>query len=324
LLAAHEDDYHSWTVKFQQHPKIDACLYFVQHTPMGYAGLTYSELAARFSELRQAVIGDRRAPHKPLLVLLMLGRYQQGNYTPLKFADAQTKLAALLTEFGPPARSTNVIDPFWRLQNDGVWRVESSSGARIAETIGPPNVGVLVDENARGNFVPEIAATLESESVYVARLGQDLLATHFPTSLHEDICAAVGLELGAISGRAESQEYRCAVTGWDLRVGHIEVGLEAAHIKWHSAGGPSVESNGIALNSLHHKLFDLGAFTLSLGDGPPRILVSREVNGGDYARQLLIDLHCKPIRPPQDPAWLPDADFVKWHHEEVFKGPARA
>ena len=76
--------------------------------------------------------------------------------------------------------------------------------------------------------------------------------------------------------------------------------------------------------TLLDKLFDLGAFTLSLGDAPPQILVSREVHGGDYARQLLIDLHHKPIRPPQDPAWLPGVGFVKWHHEEVFKGPARA
>ncbi|MGE5212677.1 MAG: phosphorothioated DNA-binding restriction endonuclease [Nitrospirota bacterium] len=320
---------------------IDVSPCFVQHAAMSYTGLTYAELAARFSELRQAVIGDRRAPHKPLLVLLMLGRYQQGNYAPLKFAEAQTKLASLLAEFGPPARSTNVIDPFWRLQNDGVWRVESSTGGQIAETVAPPNVGTLIDEDARGNFVPEIAAALKSEPAYVTRLGRDLLAAHFPSSLHEDICAAVGLEPDSISDQLITQEqrardtefrpriirayeYRCAVTGWDLRVGQIEVGLEAAHIKWHSAGGPSVESNGIALNSLHHKLFDLGAFTLSLGDAPPQILVSREVNGGDYARQLLIDLHRKPIRPPQDPIWLPDASFVKWHHEEVFKGPARA
>jgi putative restriction endonuclease len=222
---------------------------------MSYASLTYSELSARFSELRQAVIGDRRAPHKPLLVLLMLGRYQQGNYTPLKFADAQTTLADLLSEFGPPARSPNVIDPFWRLQNDQIWRVESPAGARIAETIAPPNIGILVDQNARGNFVPEIAATLKSEPVYVARLGHDLLAAHFPTSLHEDICTAVGLELDATSGRVEGQEQRvrdaefrprvirayehsCAITGSDLRISNSNAALEAAHIKWHNAGGP--------------------------------------------------------------------------------------
>jgi putative restriction endonuclease len=307
---------------------------------MSYMGLAYAELAARFSELRQAVIGDRRAPHKPLLVLLMLGRYQQGNYAALTFADAQTKLAALLAEFGPPARNVNVIDPFWRLQNDRVWQVESSTGGRIAETVAPPNIGMLIDEDARGNFVPEIAAALKSQSAYVTRLGRDLLAANFPASLHEDICAAVGLEPDSISDELISQEqrardaefrpriirayeYRCAVAGWDLRVGNIEVGLEAAHIKWHSAGGPSVEANGIALNSLHHKLFDLGAFTLSIDD-VPRILVSRDVHGGDFSRQMLIDLHGKRIWRPQDRAWFPSPEFIAWHHQEVFKGESRA
>ena len=307
---------------------------------MNYTGLTYAELSVRFSELRQAVIGDRRAPHKPLLVLLMLGRYQQGNYAALSFADAQTKLAALLAEFGPPTRITNVIDPFWRLQNDRIWRVEGQTGGRIAETVAPPNIGMLLDHDARGNFVPEVAAVLEAQPAYITQLGRDLLAAHFPISLHEDICAAVGLELDAAAAERETRqqlardaefrpriirayEHRCAVTGWDLRISNSDAGLEAAHIKWHIAGGPSIETNGLALNSLHHKLFDLGAFTLS-HDPVPRILISREVHGGDFARQMLMELHGKTIRKPQDPAWLPGAEFIRWHHEEVFKGEARA
>jgi putative restriction endonuclease len=308
---------------------------------MSYDGLTFAELSARFSSLRQAPLGDRRAPHKPLLILLMLGRYQRRNFRSLLFEEAQVQLKELLFEFGPPSRSINVLDPFWRLQNDGIWKVEDASGARVAETVAPPTASTLVDCTARGNFAPDIAATLQEQPRYIPRLARELITAHFPQSLHADICAAVGLELDDVPDDLGAEqrlvreadfrpriirayEYRCAVTGWDLRVGHIEVGLEAAHIKWHSAGGPSVESNGIALNSLHHKLFDLGAFTLSLGDTPPQILVSREVHGGDYARQLLIDLHRKPIRQPQDPAWSPDAAFVKWHHQEVFKGPERA
>jgi HNH endonuclease len=39
-------------------------------------------------------------------------------------------------------------------------------------------------------------------------------------------------------------------------------GLEAAHIKWFQARGPDVVQNGLALCSLHHKIFDLGAFTV--------------------------------------------------------------
>ena len=54
-------------------------------------------------------------------------------------------------------------------------------------------------------------------------------------------------------------EWRCAVCGLDVRLGSVSIILEAAHIKWHQAGGPDEESNGLALGVLHHKAFDLGA-----------------------------------------------------------------
>lgn len=119
-------------------------------------------------------------------------------------------------------------------------------------------------------------------------------------------------------------EYRCAITGWDLRVGHtVSRVLEAAHVKRHVAGGPSVELNGIALNSLFHKLFDLGVFTLSLDDQIPLVLVSQEAHGGHSVRDHLLASHGKPMRKPQNPAWLPAREFIEWHQREVFKQPAR-
>ena len=162
---------------------------------MSYDVLTFAELSDRFSSLRQAPLGDRRAPHKPLLILLMLGRYQRGNFQSLLFEEAQDQLKELLFEFGPPSRSINVLDPFWRLQNDGIWRVEDASGYRVAETVAPPTVTTLVDRTARGNFVPDIAATLQKQPAYIPRLARELLTAHFPQTLHADICAAVGLEL---------------------------------------------------------------------------------------------------------------------------------
>lgn len=50
-------------------------------------------------------------------------------------------------------------------------------------------------------------------------------------------------------------KYSCAVCGFNVRLGNNLVGIEAAHIKWHQAGGPDREDNGIALCSMHHKLF---------------------------------------------------------------------
>jgi hypothetical protein len=63
----------------------------------------------------------------------------------------------------------------------------------------------------------------------------------------------------------KAYEYRCAVCGFDVRLKAVPVALDAAHIRSHQAGGPDVEGNGLALCVLHHKTFDLGAFTVSDG-----------------------------------------------------------
>jgi putative restriction endonuclease len=60
--------------------------------------------------------------------------------------------------------------------------------------------------------------------------------------------------------------------------------LEAAHIKWHQAGGPDVETNGVALCVLHHRVFDLGAFTIN---SQLTILVSEKANGSGFSQEFL-------------------------------------
>jgi putative restriction endonuclease len=66
------------------------------------------------------------------------------------------------------------------------------------------------------------------------------------------------------------------VCGFDVRLGNILIAVEAAHIKWHQAGGPDEERNGLALCSLHHKLFDRGVFTIS---NSMSVIVSESANG---------------------------------------------
>jgi putative restriction endonuclease len=73
-----------------------------------------------------------------------------------------------------------------------------------------------------------------------------------------------------------------------VRLGDTLVGLEAAHIKWYQAGGPDAEVNGIALCSLHHTLFDRGAFTLS---DSMRIQVSERAHGSTGFQEWLMVFH---------------------------------
>jgi putative restriction endonuclease len=115
-------------------------------------------------------------------------------------------------------------------------------------------------------------------------------------------------------------EYRCAVCGFDVRLGAVPVALDAAHIRWHQAGGPDEESNGLALCVLHHKLFDLGAFTL---DAAHCLLVSDQAHGSAGFDEALLRHHGMAVRQAQRPVWRPRAEHLAWHGREVFKGQAR-
>jgi putative restriction endonuclease len=242
----------------------------------------------RFDTLNVWNRGGQRAPHKPLLVLYALGRWSRGDTGDIPFRDAERELTALLKEFGPPRRSHHPEYPFWRLQNDGVWAVHASVALKPRKSNTDPPKGELLAKAARGGFSPEVQAALRADPALISEIAPRLLEHHFPESIRPDVLAAVGLTLGggakADRGRdpafrqrvLTAYEYRCAVCGFDVRLGSLSIALDAAHIRWHQAGGPDRECNGLALCVLHHKTFDLGAFTLN-GEGV--LLVSDQAHG---------------------------------------------
>jgi putative restriction endonuclease len=67
-------------------------------------GLDRQAILERFDRLAVWSRGDQRAPHKPLLVLYALGRWQRGQ-PDVTFREAEPELTALLREFGPPRKS---------------------------------------------------------------------------------------------------------------------------------------------------------------------------------------------------------------------------
>lgn len=167
-------------------------------------------------------------------------------------------------------------------------------------------------------------------------IAEIILQQNFPETLHQDILDAVGLDIvtGPASTLAQKSrrrdplfrenilkayEYGCAVCGFGVRLKHKILALEAAHIMWHQAGGPDIEVNGMALCATHHKLFDLGAFTINES---LQLLVSDEVNGIG-ADEWLINHHGKSIKPPQKKGFYPSPEFTSWHVKEVFKGGYR-
>ena len=291
----------------------------------------------RVAHIRAWSRGGIRAPHKPLLLLYALGRLQRfGANTPVAYSEAEAPLDELLTDYGPP-RTTSPSYPFHHLTSDGVWVVTSDAGP------GSPGStkGVLRSSSATGELAPEFADALLADPSLLVRIARDLLEANFPDSLHADIAAQVGIDLmpmvdgtgqPATPRRRRSPEFRdqvlmayelrCAMCGFDGRLGSESVGLEAAHVRWFNIGGPDTVANGLCLCALHHKLLDKGA----IGITPEHTLAvsGRFVGVGPVAETFVLALGGRELAKPQ--AGLPslDVDHIAWHTTQVFRPPARA
>lgn len=289
------------------------------------------EVARRFETLKVWQRGDARAPHKPLLVLYAIGKLLRGEGRLLPFSEVDEKLGSLLKEFGPKRKRYEPKFPFWRLQNDGVWEVPGADRIEVSPN-GDVRRGDLFRFEVAGGFPEEIARKLQDDSSMVSDVVQIMLEAHFPDTVHEDILQATGIDLTFKSTGQQKRdpnfrvnilkayEYRCAVCGFDVRLGLQPVALEAAHIKWRQAGGPDLEDNGLALCSLHHKLFDRGAFTLS---NELEILVSEDAHGTAGFNEWLMRFHGEKLNFPQRQTYYPSENFTCWHVREVFQGEYR-
>ncbi|MDR5778114.1 HNH endonuclease [Caballeronia sp. LZ065] len=304
-------------------------------TAIGPSGILQS-----FENLNIWRRNGERAPHKPLLILMALALFQQG-VRDIPFREYESRLCELLREFAPQRRTLYPEAPFVRLKNDAIWEVTLGTNRNIVLLENDLSKGQLRNLDASGRFSPDVQTFLESDPKAITTIARVLLTAHFPESIHSDILDAVGLalddsttlknedETAARQRRRDPRfreavltayQYRCALCDLDLRIGNITIGLEAAHIKWHQASGPDAVENGIALCCLHHKLFDIGAFTL--GDHR-RVLVSEKAHGGQRFEEILLRHHGGQLNAPVRTEHHPAGGFVEWHRQQVFKGSAR-
>ncbi len=285
----------------------------------------------QLTALRQYRGDGKRAPHKPLLVLLALGQLATSGSSSMTWSVVQARLGDLLAEFGTSATigSSAAAYPFTRLRSDGVWQ--------LTRDVPNDNVGPLNAEPIEGHFTSEIEQELlrSSESLYA--VARSLVESQFPLTVAPDVLTAVGLdpdvvfglpatEAAVAQGRKRDANWRrrivaawdrsCAFCGYDGAIHGAPVGIEAAHIRWFNFGGPDSLDNGLALCSLHHKLLDRGV--LGLAD-PGTIFVSDAYSAvGDVGRSVY-ELHGRELR-PRPGTTMPAAAHVDWHRQEVFKG----
>ena len=274
--------------------------------------------------------GDERAPHKPLLLLYAIAQYLRGHDRLIPFREVDGPLRQLLIDFGPARTAYHPELPFWHLQSDGVWELNGlcKPDGRVGST--SIKKSLLVRNDVHGGLTLPLYQAVQDPKV-ASRVIEALLTNTFPETYHDDILVALALDPGCTVTRTRrdpafreiilrAYEFRCAVCGFSSRVGQVLVGVEAAHIKWHQAGGPDKNENGVALCSLHHKLFDRGLFTIT---PDMRVLVSECATGSAIFKHLVLDFHGRDLSHPVRTEYAPLEAFLEWHVAEVFHPPGR-
>ena len=306
--------------------------------------MTRDELLARLAGLRQARVGQVRAPHKPLLLLWLFGQFAATGSSEASYQQAEEPVSQLINDFGPPVASAaaarqRAAMPFVHLERR-LWDLRDATGKEIAPDA-PARRAWLLDRGAVGRLRAPVERLL-ADPATLAAAARLILDLHFTPVLAELICAAVDLDVPALDlagserisstvqlrprrrGFAEevlrAYAHQCAMCGFDGALGHYPVAIEAAHVRWHSQQGPDEMANALALCALHHALFDLGVLGIT---EDRRIRVSALYVARNEAGRAVDALAGKPLLIPRPRQPTVDVVHISWHHRQVFKGALR-
>jgi putative restriction endonuclease len=121
--------------------------------------VTRDELLHLLSRLRCAPVGRARlrAPHKPLLLLWLFGRFAAIGSTVTTYAEAEEPVSGLINEFGPPIISATAARrraamPFVHLERE-LWDLRDGTGAEIGPDA-PERAAWLTERGAVGRLRP--------------------------------------------------------------------------------------------------------------------------------------------------------------------------
>lgn len=293
----------------------------------------HDEWIEKFSNFNTWSQKGVRAPHKPLLTLMLLRRSIDSDNPKVEFSEVSDQLAKLLKEFGPSRKSYHPEFPFWHLQKEGFWEVSAPIELERKRPGSSPTKAALLKDGVYGEVVPKLWNALKKDAMLIAQLTDTVLHQFWPETLHDSIRSAIGLPdvvENRTFQRKRDPEFRinvlraykctCVICGLDGRLGGMPLGIQAGHIKWHSHNGPDSTNNGLALCPFHHISLDAGA--ISLNDNL-KIVVSADLTGGRRIEDEIYRYEGREIMNPQPGFDVPKVEYVKWHRKEVFRSPGR-
>jgi putative restriction endonuclease len=300
--------------------------------------ITAEQWLARLANLKVDRASGGAAPHKPLLLLVIIDLAEQGclpeNLLPLTPELAFRFCTYWMIVAHRRTQKPDVRYPFYHIQSDGCWNALGADGRpandrRLARSVelNPDFKACLDDPKFRGE---------------ARRL---LLCTYFPTDEWPGLCALLDLpvptesetaaaalhrasELAELTGRearfrlnvVSAYNYTCALTGYRLLTISAGTIIDAAHIHQFSDSRNNDVRNGIALCKNAHWLFDNGLWTIA-DDYTVRVACDAFTEDSPDQKPLS-DYDGQCIRLPSNPALYPEQAHLDWHRNKRFVGRA--
>ena len=300
---------------------------------VGFAAVFEEDWLQRLANLNVYRASGGPAPHKALLLLNVLDRFEElvpdGRTLRLspalshRFREFWTILAHRRTQ---PAQ---VRYPFFHISRDGLWTCMDENGA-------------FCDDRRSATYAmiePEFAAFLSEPANRVPAM-QTLVENFFPEDERTELYALLDIphppggggdspapEAPPARGNAArfrlnvlaSYEYTCALTGYRLDAVDIGSPVDAAHIHAHASSRNNDPRNGIALAKLPHWLFDNGLWSIA-DDLTVLVAGDRHVREAAPDQRALREYVGEAVRPPNRDEFRPDPKCLRWHRRKVFLG----
>ena len=147
--------------------------------------MTRDELLGLLARLRRATVGGIRAPHKPLLLLWLFGRFAAVGSSAATYAEAELPVSTLINDFGPPVASAAAAGrraamPFVHLERE-IWDLRDGSGSEIGPDA-PERGSWLASCGAVGRLRPGVEQLIADPGT-LAAAARLLLDLHFTPGL---------------------------------------------------------------------------------------------------------------------------------------------
>lgn len=276
------------------------------------------------------------APHKPILLLVVLDLAEQGAL-PRDFLQLTPELAFRFFSYWRivARRRTQRPDvrlPFHHLSSDGFWSPLREDGSPSPDhrltrlvALSPNFVALALDPfsrtQARRILIAKYFQPDERVALY-SLLGMastsDVATAGDADYRSPESAKRQGREIRFRLDVVAAYNYTCALTGYRLTTISAGSIVDAAHIHQFADSRNNNPRNGVALSKNAHWLFDNGLWTVA--DDYSILVAMDRFSEESPDHKPLCEYHGQRLRLPSNLELWPDPIYLSWHRKKKFQG----